>query len=98
MQYFLSFDQVKVYYDNGQVEVTKILSSVLNVMFQNDIFRKVIPSSYRLFQVADLICSFNLISIKAENKMLPKSELYFFPNIRDLKKNYLKPIQKKELN
>ncbi len=29
---FTQFDSVKVYYDNGQLEVNKILSSVFNVM------------------------------------------------------------------
>ena len=41
---FLSFDDVKIYYDNGQVEVSKILSSVFNALLPNPIFRKVMPS------------------------------------------------------
>ena len=52
---FLSYDKVKVYYDNGQIELTRILSSVLNALLPNVEFRKVLPSEYRLFQVSSLI-------------------------------------------
>ena len=57
-----SFDKLIVYYDNGQVELTKILSSVFNVLYPNVEFRKVRPVDYRLFQVADLICTMELLS------------------------------------
>lgn len=93
---FLSFDDVKIYYDNGQVEVSKILSSVFNALLPNPVFRKVMPKDYKLFQVADLLCSLKLVSLKMENKFFSKSEMTFFGNLRDLKKNYLKPLQKKE--
>ena len=61
---FLSYDKIKIYYDNGQIELTRILSSVLNALLPEVEFRKVIPSEYRLFQVADLICSLELIRLK----------------------------------
>lgn len=93
---FLSFDDVKIYYDNGQVEVSKILSSVFNALLPNPVFRKVMPTDYKLFQVADLLCSLKLVSLKMENNMFSKSEMMFFGNLRGLKKNYLKPLQKKE--
>ena len=93
---FLSFDDVKIYYDNGQVEVSKILSSVFNSMLPNPVFRKVMPSEYKLFQAADLLCTMSLIRLKLENNLFSKSEMAFFGNIRDLKKNYLKPLSKKE--
>ncbi len=93
---FLSFDTVKIYYDNGQVEISKILSSVFNALLPNPIFRKVMPSDYKLFQVADLLCTMTLIKLKLENNLFSKSELTFFGNIRDLKKNYLKSLSKIE--
>ena len=96
-QYFCSYDTVKIYYDNGQVEVTRILSSVFNALLENVEFRKVIPADYRLFQVADLICTLKLTELKMENHLLSKSEIYFFNDERTLKKNYLKPLSKKEL-
>jgi len=92
----LSFNNVKIYYDNGQVEVSKILSSVFNALLPNSIFRKVMPTDYKLLQVADLFCSMELVKLKLEHNLLSKSEKLFFGNLRDLKKNYLKPISKKE--
>ena len=93
---FRSYDEVKIYYDNGQVEVSKIISSVFNALLPNPIFRKVTPSEYKLFQTADLLCTLTLVKLKLENNMFSKSEKIFFGNIRDLKKNYLKPLSKKE--
>lgn len=79
------------------MEVTRILSSVFNALLENVEFRKVIPADYRLFQVADLICTLKLTELKMENHLLSKSEIYFFNDERTLKKNYLKPLSKKEL-
>lgn len=93
---FLAFDDVKIYYDNGQVEVSKILSSVFNALLPNPIFRKVMPSDYKLFQAADLLCTMFLVELKLKESILSKSEMIFFGNTRDLKKNYLKPLHKKE--
>lgn len=93
---FLSFDDVKIYYDNGQVEVSKILSSVFNVLLPNPVFRKVMPKDYKLFQVADLLCTMKLVELKQENSLFSNSEKAFFGNMRDLKKNYLKHLKKKE--
>ena len=96
--HFLSFHDVKIYYDNGQVEVSKMLSSVFNALLPNPIFRKVMPTEYKLFQAADLLCTLELVKLKLENNMFSKSEKSFFGNIRDLKKNYLKPLSKKGLS
>ena len=93
---FLSFDKVKIYYDNGQVEVSKILSSVFDALLPNPIFRKVMPTEYKLFQAADLLCTLTLVKLKLERNIFSKSEMIFFGNVRDLKKNYLKPLSKKE--
>ena len=95
--YFSSFDVVKVYYDNGQVELNKILSSVFHTLFDNVEFRKVIPSDYRLFQIADLVCTLQLLELKREKHMLTNSEIRFFGSERVLYKNYIKPFREKML-
>lgn len=92
-----SFDKVYVYYDNGQVELTKILTSVFSTLYSHVEFRKVRPVDYKLFQVADLICTIELLSEKAKTNSFTRSEIEFFGNIRDFKKNYLKSIRKKAL-
>lgn len=94
--YFLSFDIIKVYQDNGQIELTRILSSVLNAVLPDVEFRKVLPSEYRLFQVADLICTLELIRLKFEDKTISKHELAFWGKESDFKKNYLKRLYQKE--
>ena len=95
-QDFLNFDDVKIYYDNGQVEVSKILSSVFNALLPNPIFKRVMPKDYKLFQAADFLCTLTLVKLKLENNLFSKSEMNFFGNVRDLKRNYLKPLSKKE--
>lgn len=95
--FFNSFDEIVIYYDNGQVELTKIITSVFNVFFSNVDFRKVMPVDYKLFQVADLLCSMELLSLKAEAMTFSKSETEFFCSVRDFKKNYLKPLLRKKI-
>ncbi len=95
--FFLSFDRVKVYYDNGQIEVSRIISSVFNSWLDNVEFRRVIPSEYRLFQVADLVCTMVLAELKMNSHALSKSEIAFFQDERTLRKNYLKPLSAKAL-
>lgn len=93
---FLGFELVKIYYDNGQGEVSKILLSVFDSMIPGIEFRKVMPFQYKLFQAADLLCTLELIRLKSDDQGLSKSERLFFGNTRDLKKNYIKPLQRKE--
>ena len=96
-EYWNGFDKVIVYYDNGQIELTKILSSVFNVLYADVEFRKVQPVDYKLFQVADMVCTLELLRLKAENNSFSKSETEFFNSVRDFRKNYLKTLAKKHL-
>jgi len=96
-EYFESFDKIIIYYDNGQVELTKILTTLFNALFNNVEFRKVKPSDYKLFQVADLVCTLELLIEKAKISAFSHSELDFFHSIRDFKKNYYKSISKKHI-
>jgi len=96
--FFHQFDKVKVYYDNGQVEVSKILSSIFNALLENVEFKKVFPSDYRLFQVADLVCTLQLLELKDKKYELSDSEKLFFTDERTLRKNYLKVLEYKRFN
>lgn len=93
--FFSGFDRIVVYYDNGQVELNKLLASVFAVMLPQVEFRKVMPTDYRLFQVADLFCTLELVCLKDEHRIMSKSEESFFGSMRDMRKNYLKPMYKK---
>lgn len=92
-----SFDKVIIYYDNGQIELTKILTSVFSTLYTHVEFRKVKPVDYKLFQIADLLCTMELLEEKAKTNSFTHSENDFFNNTRDFKKNYLKHMKKKVL-
>ena len=89
-----SFERIIVYYDNGQIELTKVLTSVFSTLYAQVEYRKVKPVDYKLFQVADLICTTELLN---EKPVLSHSETEFFGSKREFSKNYLKSIRKKEL-
>lgn len=91
--FFHSFSNVILYYDNGQYELNRILNAVLSTELLRYEARKVFPKDYKLFQAADLICTLQLLSLKAERGELSHSELLLFHSVRDLKKQFLKPIR-----
>lgn len=95
--FFTSFDKIIVYYDNGQSELSAILNAVFSIQFSNVEFRKAAPQRYRLLQAADFICSMELLKIKRNEKRLSKSEKKFFYKPQELKKTFLKSIEKKKL-
>lgn len=92
-----SFDRIILYYDYGQGELTKILTSVFSTLYSNVEFRKVKPVDYKLFQVADLVCTLELLAEKADINAFTRSELEFFDTPRDFRKNYLKGLRTKKL-
>ncbi len=96
--YFNAFNKIIVYYDNGQGELSKILTSIFSVVFTNVEFRKVLPVDYKLFQVADLICTMELVKTKYDRDMQSASEKGIFGSKRDFNKNYLKPLSKLKFN
>ena len=95
--YFEQFDKIIVYYDNGQIELSAILNAVLSVLFNEVEFRKAEPQKYRLLQVADFVCSMELLKIKRDEKRLSKSEEKFFYKPQELKKTFIKSVEKKHI-
>ena len=95
--FFRSFDAINVYYDNGQDELSAILNAVFSARYENVEFRKAEPQKYRLLQVADFICSIELLRIKMQENRLSSSERKFFYKPQELKKSFIKPIDMKRL-
>lgn len=93
----VSFDEVKLYYYLGQKEVTNILNSVFYSRLSNYVLGSTNVHSYRLFQVADLICTFELLNLKKDLGGFTKSETYFFWTPRKFYKNYYKSLKKKKI-
>lgn len=96
LEYFVSFDKVIIYYDKGQLQINLILTSIFNALLENVEFRKVKPIDYRLFQVADFMCSMMLYKLKVRDNNMSKSEIYFFEDKRTLNKKYLVYLKRKE--
>lgn len=97
LAFFLEFDVVKIYYDNGQAEVTKILERTFGKMLNEVEWRKATAMKYKLKQLADLACTVQLLELKLERGCLSKSEMMFFKTTRNLRKNYLGPMMKKRM-
>ena len=95
LAFFQSFDNIIVYYDHGQQELSVIINTILNTQFSNVDFRNASPKRYKLLQVADFICSVELLGQKREHNQLTKSEVSFFYKPNELKKNYIKSVEKK---
>lgn len=96
-EYFSSFDKTVVYYDNGQQELNLVLNTIFSMLLSNVEFRIASPLQYRLLQLADYICSIELLSIKLSEKRLSKSETAFFYKPQELKKTFIRSIKTKEL-
>ena len=95
--YFRAFEKVILYYDNGQKQLASVLNDVLEQhlsAFERRL--EVKPYKYKLLQVADMICTLELLRIKAEHNNLSESEKSIFHSRRDLKKDFLKKLREKE--
>ena len=95
--FWTAFDRIIVYYDNGQTQLTRIITSVFNTLFMNVEMRRVRPVDYKLFQVADLICTMEMLSDKAEHNGFSKSETEFFGSAGTFNKDYYRKVKTKRL-
>lgn len=95
--FLTDFNKIIIYYDNGQKQLTGILAALFAE--QNVEFKKnVSPSYYRLFQIADLVTTFELINKKREIGANSKSEEMFFGSMRKFNKNYFMRLIKKRMD
>ena len=92
------FECVKIYYDGGQSAITNMLHRAFGqlpvgtVAFAQDVR----PEKYKLFQVADLLCTVELARLKMEaGAGLSKSESHFFGGPRAFARNIVRPLRRK---
>ena len=93
-------ETVKVYYDCGQPLVTQLLRDTACRAFGSSVefAQGVRPSDYRLFQLADLICTMTLVKSKMDEGLpMSASEHRFFGGPRPFKRIYLRQLKAKEL-
>lgn len=93
INYFNNRKEIKIYYDNGQVELSKIIFSTFNIMLSNVISKRVLPKDYKLFQVADLFCTIAHLELKIKNKNLSNSERIVLGNEKDIRKNMINKLK-----
>ena len=95
--YINDFDKIIIYYDNGQVQLTRIIGAIFTALFRNVEYRKVKPDNYVLFQIADLFCTLELINEKSHSIGISKSEHDFFGPASQFRKDYYNDLRDKKL-
>ena len=77
---FNGYEAIKVYYDNGQSQITSLLKEAFAIYSaKTDFASDVHPARYRLFQAADMICTLELVLAKLSGGgRLTTSEERFF--------------------
>lgn len=94
LEFFNAFDEVIIYYDNGQSEITRVLNTIFNYSLNNVTFKNVFPVDYKLFQASDFICTMELLDLKMQVSKLSKSETQFFFKSKEPQRPYLRTIRK----
>lgn len=99
LEFFQSFDHVKLYYDNGQDIVKHALyDSVESVLSKQAIEKKrTTMTEYRLAQVADYLCTIELAAVKYAAKENGRTYDKFFGGVGSFKKNWLKQARRKSI-
>ena len=99
LDFFQSFDDVKVYYDNGRDIVKQALDRSAGKVFSKEVVRhrKTSMIDYRLEQVADYLCTIELALVKYEAKENGETYNKFFGGIGPFKRNWLKQACSKRI-
>ena len=92
LRFFQSFDDVKVYYDDGQDIVKQALDQSIGFVLSKGVVerRKTSMVDYRLEQVADYLCTIELAAVKYAAKEDGATYNKFFGGSVNFKKNWLK--------
>ncbi len=97
LDFFQAFDEVKVYYDNGQDIVKQALDQSIGFVLSKGVVerRKTSMTDYRLEQVADYLCTIELARVKYEAKEDGETYNKFFGGVGPFKRNWLKQARRK---
>ena len=99
LEEFQAFRHVKLYYDDGQRQLTKTLHQAFEYALgiRSLVYRNASPYNYRLSQIADYVCGIELTARKYERHDERPSDTLFFGTTRDFKKTFLKKLRKKQI-
>ncbi|MCR5308504.1 MAG: DUF3800 domain-containing protein [Bacilli bacterium] len=95
IEYFRLFDRIIFFYDNGQIQLKTMLTTIFNAYFLNFEMILSLQSEQPFMQIADLFATLNLLEYKIKESSLSNSENVFFGGRRMLKKTYLKILKTK---
>lgn len=94
------YSRLKVYYDCGQTRLTNLLHEEFSALRfpPVEFAQSVKPHRYKMFQVADLICTLRLLELKLETDgHLSPSEFRFFGGVKAFRRDFLRRIKAKEV-
>ncbi|MBQ9002641.1 MAG: DUF3800 domain-containing protein [Eggerthellaceae bacterium] len=99
LEYFQSFDSVKIYYDGAQAIVRQSVRGAVEYALSKSgtVFRTASPAEYRLAQAADMICTLELTAQKYRAHETTRTDEKFFGNAGAFKNNYMKSLKRKRL-
>lgn len=99
LEYFQSFDNVKLYYDDGQEIVVRALHAAIEYVLSKNgvLYRRTRAADFALEQAADLLCTLELTARKYEEHEQTRTDEKFFGTPRSFKNNYMKIIKRKRL-
>lgn len=97
--YFQGFDNVKIYYDNGQATVAHALHRAMDFALSKNavIYRAATPEKYRLSQAADYVCTMELAALRYRDKLSTATDEKFFGSWSQFKKGILREMRAKRL-
>ena len=94
LSFFQQFEQIVIYYDKGQKEISSLLNASFGYVFPNTEMRVAYQNDYKLLQVADFICTLEYTKQKWDLNRETKSELDFFGSRRIFVRNYYNNLKK----
>lgn len=99
LAYFQSYEKVKIYYDGARHEVTRALHGAVAYALSKEatVYRDVTYRDYRLFQVADLICTLELTALKYQRNEATKTDLRMFGDARSFRRNVMRKYDRMRL-
>ncbi len=97
LAFFQDFNEVKLYYDNGQSVVTNSLHDALGYALAREAVQYKISSQtdYRLAQAADLICTVELTALKYKDGTTTRTDDKVFGTWRSFRENFYKVVTRK---
>jgi hypothetical protein len=96
IEFFQSFSTIKIYYDNGQHMITEAVHGAIDYALskQATIYKMATPNNYRLFQLADFVCTLELTNIKYEKGESTSTDEKMFGTRATFRRNYFRHIRK----